>query len=67
MILAVVFGPMMEKAFRQSLIAYKGDFTIFFGRPISAVLLGLAILLLVLPMMPKIFRRDKIAKLENVD
>jgi len=67
MILAVVLGPMMEKAFRQSLIAFKGDFTIFFSRPISAVLLGLAILLLVLPMMPKIFRRDKIAELENLD
>jgi len=63
LILAVVLGPMMEKAFRQSLISYKGDFTVFFTRPISLVLLALAVLLLVLPMMPRVLKRDKIAEL----
>jgi len=63
LILAVVLGPMMEKAFRQSLISFKGDFTVFFTRPISLVLLALAVLLLVLPMMPRILKRDKIAEL----
>jgi len=65
LILAVVLGPMMEKALRQSLTMSKGDFSIFFVRPISVVLLGVAILLLLLPMIPRASTREKIAKLEE--
>jgi putative tricarboxylic transport membrane protein len=65
LILAVVLGPMMEKALRQSLTMSKGDFSIFFTRPISAVLLGVAILLLALPMIPRASTREKIGKLEE--
>lgn len=65
LILAVVLGPMMEKALRQSLTMYKGDFSIFFTRPISAILLGIALLLLVLPIIPKISTRKKFEKLEE--
>jgi putative tricarboxylic transport membrane protein len=50
-VLAVVLGPMMEKALRQSLIMSKGDFAIFFSRPISGVILGVAIFLLVFPLV----------------
>jgi putative tricarboxylic transport membrane protein len=64
-ILAVVLGPMMETAFRQSVIMSQGEFTIFLSRPLSGVILGIAILLLVLPMF-KVLNRDKIAKLEDV-
>jgi putative tricarboxylic transport membrane protein len=39
MILALVIGRMFENAFRQSLLLSDGSFTIFFTRPISAVLL----------------------------
>ena len=42
MILTVILGPLMERALRQSLEMSRGDFTIFFTRPISAALLGLA-------------------------
>ncbi len=66
-ILAIVLGPMMEKALRQSLTMYKGDFSFLFTRPISAVLLGLAILLLILPLIPRAATREKIAKLEEAD
>jgi putative tricarboxylic transport membrane protein len=48
-ILAVVLGPMMEKALRQSLIMSKGEFSIFLNRPISGVILSVAIFLLVFP------------------
>ncbi len=53
-ILAVVLGPMMEKALRQSLIMSKGDFTIFVSRPISTVLLGVAVFLLVFPVVKQV-------------
>ena len=53
MVLALVLGPMLETALRQSLIKSKGDFSIFFTRPISATCLILAVVLIVLPL----FRR----------
>ena len=65
-ILAVVLGPMMEKAFRQSLIMSRGNFSIFVSRPISGVIFGIAILLLVLPIVAKA-KREKIASLEEGD
>jgi putative tricarboxylic transport membrane protein len=63
-ILAVVLGPMMEKAFRQSLIMSKGAFSIFVSRPISGVIFGIAIVLLILPLVAKA-KREKIASLEE--
>lgn len=42
-VLSVILGPMMEKSLRQSLIMSKGDPTIFLTRPISCVLLIIAV------------------------
>jgi putative tricarboxylic transport membrane protein len=41
-VLTVILGPLMERALRQSLEMSRGDFTIFFTRPISVVLLAIA-------------------------
>jgi TctA family transporter len=65
-ILAVVLGPMMEKACRQSLIMSRGDFSIFVTRPIPAVIFGIAVLLLVFPMFAKA-KRGRIASLKEGD
>ena len=48
LILAFVLGPIMERSFRQSLLISNGDPTIFFTRPISGALMGIAALLIVL-------------------
>ena len=64
-ILAVVLGPMMEKAFRQSLIMFQGDFSVFISRPISGVIFGIAILLLVFPLITRGAKRAKIASLRD--
>jgi putative tricarboxylic transport membrane protein len=45
-VLTLILSPLMEKALRQSLEMSRGNFGIFFTRPISAVLLSLAALLL---------------------
>ena len=66
-ILAVVLGPMMEKTFRQSLIMFQGDFSVFIRRPISGVIFGLAVILLVLPLITGGFKREKIARLKDAD
>lgn len=47
LILGFVLGPLLEEHFRRSLILSNGDFTVFVQRPISATLLGAALLLLI--------------------
>src|SRR3546814_7152774 len=46
LVLAYVLGPMLENNFRKALILSRGDMTTFVTKPISAVCLGLAALLL---------------------
>ncbi len=46
MLLGFILGPIIEDAFRQSLIMSGGDLSIFFTRPISATALVLSLLLL---------------------
>jgi putative tricarboxylic transport membrane protein len=57
LILAFVLGPMLEYSLKQSLMVSKGSFAIFFSRPISAICLFVAILLLILPMIPRIRKK----------
>jgi putative tricarboxylic transport membrane protein len=44
LLLAFVLGPIMERSLRQALLMSHGSFSIFFAKPISAVLLATAIL-----------------------
>ncbi len=53
LILGFVLGDGMERALRQSLMMSQGDPAILVSRPISAVMLALAVLILVAPL----FRR----------
>jgi putative tricarboxylic transport membrane protein len=46
MVLTLVLGPLMERALRQSMEMSGGRFGIMFERPISAVLVTIAILVL---------------------
>jgi len=66
-ILAFVLGPLLEYSLKQSLIISKGSFSIFFTRPISAVCLGIALLLLIIPLAPLIGRKRPGATLESED
>jgi putative tricarboxylic transport membrane protein len=50
LVLGFVLGPMIETALRQSLILSHGSFLIFLGRPITGVLLGLALFMVVGPL-----------------
>jgi putative tricarboxylic transport membrane protein len=58
LILAYVLGPMLEYSLKQSLMISKGSFKIFFSRPISATCLVIALILVVLPIIPK-FRKKR--------
>jgi putative tricarboxylic transport membrane protein len=57
LLLGFVLGPLMEENLRRAMLIARGDATVFFTRPISAVLLSLAILLLIIAGLPKIRRR----------
>jgi putative tricarboxylic transport membrane protein len=48
-VLALILGPMMERALRTSLEMSAGDITILLTRPISAVLLIVAAIVLLSP------------------
>jgi len=58
LILAYVLGPMLEYSLKQSLMVSRGSFKIFFSRPISAACLVIALMLVVLPIIPK-FRKKR--------
>ncbi len=57
MVLTLVLGPLMERSLRESLEISQGDFGIFTSRPISAVLIGLGILIVFSPLLK--FRKPK--------
>src|SRR3954469_8182616 len=57
MLLGFVLGPLMEENLRRAMLIARGDWTVFFTRPISGVLLGIAIFLLIVAAMPKMRRR----------
>jgi putative tricarboxylic transport membrane protein len=59
LILAFVLGPMLEQSLRQSLLISKGSSMIFISRPISAVALGFAFLLLLSNVFPYIKMRRR--------
>ena len=50
-VLTLILGPMMETSLRESLDMSQGDFSIFWTRPISAVLIALAFLVCVSPLL----------------
>ena len=57
LVLAFVLGPLLDMNLRQALLMSKGSFIDFFVRPISAVTLGLSILLLVSATFPFVIKR----------
>ncbi|TCU31795.1 hypothetical protein [Rhizobium azibense] len=60
MLLAFILGPMMEEFLRRTLLFSKGGPSVFLTRPLSAVLLGIAAILLVLVVLPAVRRlRDE--------
>jgi putative tricarboxylic transport membrane protein len=61
LLLAFVLGPMFESNLRQSLTLSKGSFSIFFTRPISAIAIVIAMILLITSFLPYFARvREKI-------
>ncbi len=59
LVLAIVLGPLAEDSFRQTMIADRGDWTVFFTRPLAGTVMLLATLLFVAPILRKLRRTKK--------
>ena len=57
LVLALVIGPMMETALRQSLMTSQGDISALFMRPISGTLYVATILVFLAPLAKKFFKK----------
>lgn len=57
-ILGIILGPMMESNLRRSVVMSQGDLSIFYTRPITVVLLCLAIITLFSPLLTKKIRKS---------
>ena len=64
-VLGFVLGPMLEENFRRAMLISCGDLTVFIERPISAVLLACAALLLASLLVPEIRRKREVLKEEG--
>lgn len=59
-----IIGPLVEKSFRQAMTMSRGDPVIFFNRPLTAVLLVLAILSLLWPMISAAWKKRRAARVQ---
>ncbi|MBK9114290.1 MAG: tripartite tricarboxylate transporter permease [Betaproteobacteria bacterium] len=57
LLLGFILGPMMEENLRRALLLSRGDWSVFATRPISAVMLGIAAVLLLIIVAPSIRKK----------
>jgi TctA family transporter len=57
LILGFILGPMMEENLRRSLLMSRGDWTIFITRPIAAIMIAVAVVLMVAIALPIIRKK----------
>jgi putative tricarboxylic transport membrane protein len=62
LVLAFVLGPMLDQNLRLSLLSSDGSFVDFFTRPISAVTLALALVLLISSIFPFVYNKLQVYK-----
>ncbi len=61
LLLGFILGPLMEEFLRRSLLISQGDPMVFVTRPLSAVLLGLAVAVLAMVLLPAFSRTRDVA------
>jgi putative tricarboxylic transport membrane protein len=59
LMLAFILGPILERTMRQSLLISQGSPFIFFLRPISVILMGMAFLIIISPIFGSLFHRTR--------
>ncbi len=65
LLLGFILGPMMEENLRRALLLSRGAWSVFVTRPLSATLLGMAVLLLVIVLLPSVKKQREEAFVED--
>ena len=65
MVLGCILGPQAENSFMTSMLSFRGDWTVFFTRPIAGVVMVLAIVSLSYPLIRHVRHRRKRASLRR--
>ncbi|GHU36020.1 membrane protein [Betaproteobacteria bacterium] len=60
LLLGYILGPMLEENLRRALILSRGEYTVFVTRPISLVMLLLAVGLLILVILPAVSKKREV-------
>jgi putative tricarboxylic transport membrane protein len=58
-VLGAVLGPMIEQEYRRSLAISVSDYSVFFTRPIAAVLMTLVVMSFLVPIFNAVWRRSR--------
>ena len=61
MLLAFILGPLMEEFLRRAMLLSRGDPLVFVQRPISATLLGIAVLAMTAVLLPSFGKTREVA------
>ncbi|WP_299742062.1 tripartite tricarboxylate transporter permease [uncultured Rossellomorea sp.] len=59
LVLGLVLGPMMEENFRRNLLVTEGDYLSFITKPISGIILLIAVLAMFYPIIAKALKKKK--------
>ena len=65
LLLGFVLGKLMEEYLRRAMTISRGDWSVFITRPLSATLLGIAVLLLVIVFLPAIAKKREEAFVDD--
>jgi putative tricarboxylic transport membrane protein len=66
-IIGVVLGPTTENSVRQSLMMFKGNIFLIFGRPIATTLIGVAVAFLAYKFLAPLFGKKVEIRVEEED
>ncbi len=53
LVMGIILGPMAEQFFLTSMVSHANDYTVFLRRPVSAVVLGLAAVIVAWPLVAR--------------
>ena len=57
LVLGIIIGPVLENSLRQSIVIFRGDYFKFFMRPLSGIIITIAILVFLAPLIKILFSR----------
>jgi TctA family transporter len=60
LLLGYILGPLLEENMRRALVLSRGDYTVFVTRPISLVMLLIAVALLVVVIVPAVSKKREV-------